>query len=351
MIERASEFGASAAAPLVPADANLQTAGDMLRMAREAHGIDAAVVAAALKVPVQKVEALEAGDLAALPDPVFARALAASMCRALRIDPKPVLEKLPGARQPGPSTQYRTTGTPFRAAPARSSSGGGAGSRILVVVVALLLIGAALMVWLPQAKLDQLSAAVDRALSRSDDAAEHAAAPVAEPPPASNGTANGTANGAAAGVAAGGSAAATSPAVAVPGTGVATAPPGGASAPVSAPPVAAAAPAPVVPAPTAQPAPAPASAPATTAGAAVPPNSVLAFNARAETWISVSDAEGKQLLRRLVQPGENIGLSGALPLTVVVGRAASVDVQVRGKPFDLSSIARAGGVARFEVAP
>ena len=56
----------------------------MLREAREAHGLHIDVVAAALKVPPQKLEALEADDIDALPDPVFARALAASVCRALR---------------------------------------------------------------------------------------------------------------------------------------------------------------------------------------------------------------------------------------------------------------------------
>jgi cytoskeleton protein RodZ len=44
-----------------------------------------------------------------------------------------------------------------------------------------------------------------------------------------------------------------------------------------------------------------------------------------------------------------VGLSGTLPLSVVVGRASSVDVQVRGQPFDLKPFTKGGGVARFEV--
>jgi len=63
----------------------------------------------------------------------------------------------------------------------------------------------------------------------------------------------------------------------------------------------------------------------------------------------VTDADGKQLLRRLVQPGENVGVAGTLPLAVVIGRASGVEVQVHGKPFDLAPITRSGGVARFEV--
>ena len=71
--------------------------------------------------------------------------------------------------------------------------------------------------------------------------------------------------------------------------------------------------------------------------------------ARGESWITVSEAGGKVLLRRLVASGETVKLSGSLPLSVVVGRASNVDVLVRGKAFDLAPLARSGGVARFEV--
>src|SRR3954470_24334715 len=101
MTERVSEFGTSAALPLEEGDIAHKTAGDLLREAREAHGLHIEMVAAALKVSPQKLIALEADDIESLPDPVFARALAASVCRALRIDPAPVLAKLPGALRPG----------------------------------------------------------------------------------------------------------------------------------------------------------------------------------------------------------------------------------------------------------
>ncbi|HWT17404.1 MAG TPA: DUF4115 domain-containing protein, partial [Variovorax sp.] len=75
----------------------------------------------------------------------------------------------------------------------------------------------------------------------------------------------------------------------------------------------------------------------------------LVFVAREECWITVTEAGGKQLLRRSLQAGETVGLSGTLPLSVVVGRASAVDVQVQGKPYDLKPVTRGGGVARFEV--
>jgi cytoskeleton protein RodZ len=353
MIERASEFGASAAVPLVTGDASMQSAGEMLRAAREAHGIDVAVVAAALKVPVQKVEALEADDFEALPDPVFARALAASICRALRIDPKPILEKLPGARQPGLAEGQRRVNATFRPAPARNG-GGGAGSRVLVVIVALLLIGAALLVWLPPAKLEQFSSAVDRVLSGGSESTT-----------GENATS-----------AADSTSTSTSPTTAQTSTAVVSAPvlaPAAPAAGTSTPPMAATTPAGAAPmapaAPAAGTTPAGSMSSAGSAGGAAPasgaaasgaasaqtaaadPNAVLSFSARSEAWISVTDAAGKQVLRRLVKAGETVAVPGEPPLAVVVGNAAGVDVSVRGKAFDLKELTRSGGVARFEVKP
>lgn len=71
--------------------------GAMLRRARESAGLHIAALAVSLKVPVRQIEALEEGQFDRLPDPIFTRALASSICRQLRIDPKPVLAALPQA--------------------------------------------------------------------------------------------------------------------------------------------------------------------------------------------------------------------------------------------------------------
>ena len=304
MIERASEFGASAAVPLVGGDSSLMTAGDMLRQAREAHGLHVAVVAAALKVPTQKLEALENDDIDALPDPVFARALAASVCRALKIDPKPVLAKLPGALRPGLADADRTISTHIRSGAPHQGRGSGVSlpSRALMAVVILLLVGAAALFWLPQSVFDQLGGTVSRWMARSDVASTE---PTNAAAPAPAGT--------------------VVESVTPPAPAVEPAPP--AAAPAAA--------APAAPAP----------------AAATPGGNVLVFTARADSWITVTDAGGKPLLRRTVQAGETVGVAGTLPLVVVVGRASGIDVQVRGKPFDLAPLAKAGGVARFEVKP
>lgn len=307
MIEKASEFGASAAVPLVTGDSTFMTAGDMLREAREAHGLHIDMVAAALKVSTQKLAALEADDIDALPDPVFARALAASVCRALRIDPAPVLAKLPGAQPAGLAEADRTISKSLRSAAPRSGGVGGSNgqpSRALLVVVLMLLIGAAVLFWLPQSVFDRIGESISRLTAASSSADVPAAA-----------------------------------APSVSGTVVESVPP------VAAPVVAATAP--VAPAP-------PAAVPATPAAAtapAAPGANLIVFVAREDSWVTVNEASGKSLLRRTVQAGETVGVTGAPPLSVVVGRASGIDVQVRGKPFDLAPLTRSGGVARFEVKP
>ena len=95
------------------------TAGAMLRVARQAQGLHIGALAASMKVPQAKLEALEAGRYAALPDPAFTRALAQSVCRTLKIDPLPVLAKLPSTDA---ATLERVDGglnMPFRERPGR----------------------------------------------------------------------------------------------------------------------------------------------------------------------------------------------------------------------------------------
>jgi cytoskeleton protein RodZ len=299
MIERASEFGASAAVPLVGGDSTHMTAGDMLREAREAHGLHIDMVAAALKVSPQKLAALEADDIDALPDPVFARALAASVCRALRIDPAPVLAKLPGAQRPGLADADRTISRNLRSAAPRSGAGSNwLPSRPLLIVVLLLLVGAAVLFWLPQSIFDQVGASIAHLTARepSDQAPKSSAAGSGGP----------------AGTATESVAPAAPPML----------PPPSEAAPAEA--VAAAPEAPVA-------------------------NDLIVFTAREDSWVTVTEAGGKQLLRRTVKAGETVGLTGTLPLQVVIGRASVVDVRVRGKAFDLGPLTRSGGVARFEV--
>ena len=78
-----------AAPPLTP------SAGTLLRGYREALGLKPEALAKKLHVPVGKLLALEQDRLDALPDAMFARALALAVCRQLQTDAAPVLARLP----------------------------------------------------------------------------------------------------------------------------------------------------------------------------------------------------------------------------------------------------------------
>jgi cytoskeleton protein RodZ len=90
------------------------TAGLLLRRARQSAGLHAEALAASLKVPVQKIEALEADRFDLLPDLVFVRALAASICRTLDVDAQPVLERLPRKTAPRLAHARDRVNAPFR---------------------------------------------------------------------------------------------------------------------------------------------------------------------------------------------------------------------------------------------
>nr|WP_237707280.1 helix-turn-helix transcriptional regulator [Acidovorax sp. NO-1] len=73
-----------------------------------------AALAVALKVPVSKLEALEADNYGALPDTVFVRALASSMCRTLKLDPAPILALLPQSQSPRLATDSAGLNAPVK---------------------------------------------------------------------------------------------------------------------------------------------------------------------------------------------------------------------------------------------
>src|SRR4051812_22839565 len=77
------------------------TAGAWLRAARQQRGLHIAALAVMLKVPQAKLEALEGDRFTELPDATFARALATAVCRALKVDPAPVLALLPRTSERG----------------------------------------------------------------------------------------------------------------------------------------------------------------------------------------------------------------------------------------------------------
>ena len=134
--------------PAPTADAAPLSGGAMMRKAREAAGLHIGALAVLLRVPVRKLEALESDRFDLLPDTVFVRALAASVCRNLNIDPAPVLEKLPQTGATHLRTDEAGINVTFR------SGVGGSGSlfwdqlsRPVVLLGVALLMGALLWVF------------------------------------------------------------------------------------------------------------------------------------------------------------------------------------------------------------
>lgn len=318
-----SELLVASSAADTPGQGMSVTAGALLRDAREAAGLHIAALAVALKVPVAKLEALEADNYSALPDMVFVRALASSVCRTLKIDPQAVLALLPQGEGPRLSAGDVGLNAPVKGFAGRSSAAPfkGAGSRSFVWAVGLLLIGAALMMFLPRGLDADLSALLKQPetttkipMPTGNVAQEISVAvgaeqrvPSAAPAPAP--------------------AAAAGVGVELP-AGESIKPAGIASHPIVLPSVEASA---------------PSSAPAADA-----PSGVLAFKARSESWIQVRDAAGALVLQRNLAPNELVSVSGVLPLAVVIGRADATEVFVRGKPYDIGPVSREN-VARFEV--
>ena len=276
------------------------TAGAMLRAAREAAGLHIAALAVSLKVPVKKLEALEQDQFEALSDSVFVRALAASVCRTLKIDPAPVLARLPPGMAAVLSARGPTINTPFRAA--TDGAGASAWSRLThpaALVVFALLLGALILVFLPLPAVDEATSpsTSQTTTEPSAEAAPQREAPMTDAPEAANLLAPlGQSTGA-------------PEAVLLPSAA--------AVAPLAA------------------------QAAATEAG-------LITFSATGVSWVQVTDAKGVVQMNRTLAAGDSAGASGVLPLSVVIGRADVTQVQVRGQAFAVTGVSK-DGVARFEV--
>ncbi len=297
------------------------TAGQLLKAARESKGLHIAALAVSLKVPVKKLELIEADMLDELPDLVFTRALASSMCRSLKVDATEILAKLPQTHMPRLATSEQGMNTPFRspteaAGPGRLTSL----SRPAIWAVMALLLAALVLIFLPdvtQKTSDVTSAALSGLKNASTLGADAN----------TGGTALGagsvlTNDGGVRPATAGAGDAQQSAGTNASGTASAQVAAAGAASP------------------------APSSADITSTVAAA--EGIVAFRVKGESWVEVVDAGGRVTLRRLLLAGEVAGASGALPLRVTVGRADQTAVTVRGQPFDGESLVR-DNVLRFEV--
>jgi cytoskeleton protein RodZ len=289
------------------------TAGVILRNAREAAGLHIAALAVSMKIPVKKLEALESDRLELLHDAVFVRALAASVCRALKIDSVPVLAKLPSNSAPRLKSDERGINQPFH--PAGDKSGLSVPAifaKPQALIVFFLLIGIVAVYFIPQEKesdhtseqLLQVPKVVPQSISPTNGLPEVSSSDAVVAPSSMVPTSDKESGGVIA--------------IAPPVVDLAVAGPmplevnGIASSPVT-----------------------------SRAG-------TIIFKAKAASWVKVIDSAGVVQLSKTLADGEVASASGSEPLSIVIGRADAVDVEVRGKAFSVTAIAKEN-VARFEV--
>lgn len=339
MTDGQTEVAPEPVEPPPAAQAPRQSAGQLLKQAREAQGLHIAALAVSLKVPVRKLEALESDQYDQLPDAVFVRALAASVCRSLKIDPAAVLERLPGSAAPRLGHDREGLNAPFRSprdGPPPSALD--QISRPAVLVVLALLLAALVLVFLPKAA-DNPSV-VSESVKPAAPAMEPLPARAAAPDPAHPGeTVNRPAD-----------TPATMPAAVSTTTSAAPAIPPVASASAAADPamkptlvVSVAKSTPTVPSPTMVVTPMAGAAPMASG-----PADLMVFSATGPSWIEVTDAKGQVPLRRTLEKGEQVAITGPPPLAVVIGNVDHTRMMLRGKRYDLGVHAR-DNVARFEV--
>ena len=355
-----SDVGLSDSVGSVPVSvpSNGITAGSMMRNARVAAGLHVAALAVFMKIPVKKLEALEADRLDLLHDAVFVRALAASVCRALKIDPAPILSKLPLNTAPRLNPDKRGINAPFHSP---STATGMAIPELLskpstMVVLALVLAGIAVF-FFPEIKMPDWFSELPSSPTKYSDGVNQpqmaqSSTEMVEPSPQS---------------AASTSSAPSQPSALNTGNGMVALPPFAVASNVAVLPVG------KTPANltqlivTSPPVVAATQPVAAVANRAMAPDSMIAvavsrpssapvlsssgmvvFKAKGQTWVKVVDSNGIVLLSKTIVNGEVVGATGATPLSIVIGRVDATDVEVYGKPFALTGISK-DNVARFEV--
>jgi len=288
--------------------ASAGSAGAQLRKARESQRLPIEALAAAIKVPPQKLKLLEADRFGELPDPAFARALAQTVCRYLKIEPGPVLALLPPAVPNRMTNLTEGLNEPFREYAIEGFDWRRVASPAVWTPL-LLLLAAAWLYLAPPELLSRLTRPFQTAAPASSDAAAPSAA----------------------------SAGSTIVTEVLPSP---AAGPAAASAPVS--PTAVQ---PAFPSSTNLVSPA---LPAASAAMAMGPANTLRIDTTGESWVEVIDADGRSLIARNVPAGESLQLEGTPPLRVKIGNAGAVALRFRGELVDLAPSTR-GSVARLRL--
>lgn len=282
------------------AEAAPVSVGRQLREARERVGWSVDDVVNQIKLAPRQVHALEADDFESLPEVAFVRGFVRSYAKALKLDPQPLLDALPGSK---PATAKKegvaSVDVPFPIETSQRTQN----IRLLVaaLVVALVITGfAAWQAYAPQpspAEEQENAATVETPVLLPDQV---------EVVPASG--------------------------VPASGVEVASAVPESASA--------------VQAAPTAESAATKANPAGDNKAAAKPSAIRLVFDK--DSWAEIRDKSGKMRTKGLYKAGDELNLDGEAPFTLLVGHASTAHLYYKGKPVDLAPhISATSDVARL----
>jgi cytoskeleton protein RodZ len=265
--------------------------GARLKAGREARNLAIADVAAKLKLTTRQIEAIEAEDLAHLPNEVFVRGFVRNYARLLDLDAGELIAPVDAQTAVAETITAPSAGVIFATRGIRRWL-----LTPLLGLLTFLLLVAALYYWLRQG---------EDALVVEPVAPAGVSAPVAEVLPLQLPA---TAEGAMPD----GSAAMPAPAAETPVPPVASPPP--------------AAPPPAAPPP---------AAPAEPAVRTAPGANVLRFEPALDAWVQVVDGRGNRF-SKLVRAGSVESFAGEPPFRLVVGEAARVRMTYNGHDIDLT---------------
>ncbi len=317
------------------ANAVAQEIGASLAKARAAQGLSIHDVGARLKVPAQKVDAIESGNVDALPDLTFAKGLMRAYARLLQVDIDALLARFHAqAAPPAPEVAIRRQGSLNASFDDRrrfrSSGTSGTGGRwVWLALVAVVVCAGALFgvdhvkQWLDAREQQFTQSGAETAVETESGTSGTVTAVLphvmggaaSEAPGAMTG-----AEGATAGGTASASATLATPLAPVTGAPVAS----NESAATAA-----------------------AAAPAAAAATAASASGELQLRFSAPTWYEVRDASGKVVLGGTAKEGDEVAGGGTAPYKVVIGNVKGVAAMTRnGEPVDLQAANR-NNVARL----
>jgi len=332
----------------------------LLQEARLAQGMDIEPLAAILKIPARKIEALEAGALSGVGDLTFSRALAGSICRQLRIDAKPILAAWPTrdtlAREVPLNLPNDGAASAATALPPGATTG--SGGRVVWAVLVLILVS--IGVWLAVTELQRGSERREKAVGAAERLAPETGPGIANQLVISPVEGSSSESGAddvkaakpvlaapvkVAPVTA--AATATSPPATSASAASLDAPANVATPPLTPPPPVSTEVVPVAPTPTVGTVPVQKrNQPLSSADIG---QHALVLSAVTESWVEVIGRSGTRVFTRLMSPGDYVVLGDEdLPYNVLVGNAVGVRVFSRGQPVDVQATARLN-VSRFDV--